>query len=585
MRPTIAPGLMATVVEQAPARLVRKLDEAPRVAEGWAWRLDGAVWTIATDRDERVTLKSAALSTLNEVGCSCLLSPKCLHLLAVLSVLEITEAQSGSPEASDPVEAETAASSAVELTAAQRSAAERLYKVAAEALSAGVDALGAVRQAELLRAVHTCRAEGLHRAASAGVRVVRGARDLHAGHAAFRLVELVDDLHDLVSTSAALRAPAASAALVGTARRVYAPVSGLRLYGLFCEPIVATSGHAGAVTWLCDATGALHRVGSVRPGPPTQAATAYRRTVDFGGVTLPHRTLCREGLFVQSATRSTDGRLGGGREASAAPGGPSTWDEAPLSHLWERPLPAQLDAAFQALSQPEEERTPGADLLFVTATVLGADTALRVALGGLEVACIAPSDHPDLCYRDALRRLAGAPDLSVRAIVRLVPDAPLPTVELLAFGPTDERLRPPAEWAGRVNAGLDVLQGAHLQAGPPVAFDPPAAPPDPTEALRRRLGQLALGGRAALPAAATAELAREALRLEKRMMPTGAALLRALAVAAHRTPRDLSGARAAFEPAELAGVFADAVHWERAAARHLRRAAWTVAGVREPHGT
>lgn len=574
MRPTIAPGLMATVVEQAPARLVRKLDEAPRVAEGWAWSLDGAVWTITTDRDERVTLKGVSLSTLTEVGCSCLLSPKCLHLLAVLSVLEIGEAASEETAVSDPPEVVEDRTLSVGVTDVQRSAAHRLHSVAAEALAAGVDALGAVRQAELLRAVHTCRAEGLHRAASAGVRVVRGARDLHAGHPAFRLVELVDDLHDVLTTSAALRAPTASAAVFGTARRAYVPVAGLRLYGLFCEPIVAATGHAGVVTWLCDAAGGLHRVGSVRPGPPTQAATAYRRTVDFGGVTLTHHALCREGLYVQSATRSADGRLGGGREAAAAPGGPSKWDEAPLSQLWERPLSAQIDAAFQALSQPEDTRTPGADLLFVTATVLGADTALRVALGGLEVSFIAPSDHPDLCYRDALRRLAGAPDLCVRAIVRLVPDAPAPTVELLAFGPADERLRPPAAWGGRVNAGLDVLQGAHLQAGPPVALDTPAAPPDPTEGLRRRLGQLALGGRAALPAAATTELAREALRLERRLMPTGAALLRALAVAAHRTTRDLSGARAAFEPAELAGVFAHAVHWERAAARHLRRAAW-----------
>jgi hypothetical protein len=81
---------MATLAEQAPARLVKKLDAEPRVAETWTWAADGDRWTVTTDRGEVVTLTGPRLATPADLSCSCLLAPRCLHLLAVVAILPLS---------------------------------------------------------------------------------------------------------------------------------------------------------------------------------------------------------------------------------------------------------------------------------------------------------------------------------------------------------------------------------------------------------------------------------------------------------------------------------------------------------------
>jgi hypothetical protein len=403
---------------------------------------------------------------------------------------------------------------------------------------------------------------------------VRGVRDLHARRAELRLAALTADLHDVLCTSAALRAESAASGWIGVARRDYRPVEGLRLFGLFCEPVVSADGYAGVVTWLCDASGRLYRLGDVRPGEPSRAVAAYTAAADFGGVTAPHQRLARTGLLVQRSTVSADGRLGGGRDVQAVLASPCAWTDAAPAARWAEPLAAQLDRAFAALDEPEEERPGGADLVFVDGVVLGASgDAVALQAGGVVVRATAVSVHAELRYRANLARLAAAPGLRVRAVLRLDPDRPR-TGALLAFGPLDDALRPPAPWGGRVCAGLDALQGAHLPAPVSAVLADDEAAPDPTEPLRRRLRQVALGGRAALPPDAGPEIAREAARLERRLLPTGAALLRALAVAAVRADRGLWGTRERPDPEPLARAWSHAATWERAAVRHLHRRAW-----------
>ncbi len=562
MRPTIEGAVRAALVEAAPARLVKKLDAEPTAAEAWTWAQDGDRVTVVTDKGETVTLNGPHVSAPEQVACSCLLSPRCLHVLSVVTRLPLAEG--ASPEA--PA-AEVPVSASVSLTEEQRAAAARLFAVACATLAAGADAVGAVLQADLLRAVHACRASGLHRGAAAGIRVVRRVDALHERRPDFRLADLAADLHDLVATAAALGAPEVEGHWIGVARRTYAPIEGLRLHGLFCEPIVGNS--AGVVTWLVAADGRLFRLGDVRPGRATRAAAAYDLGVDFGGVTTAHRALCRAGLFVQQATASPDGRLGGGKEARAASAGASSWREGPAAALWAVPLGAQLDRAFAALELPDEERPAGADLLFVEGVTDG--DGLRFEGGS--VRWVAPSDHEALCYVENLRRLA-APGLRLRAVLRLVPEQAR-TGELLAFAPVDDALRLPPAWGDRVNAGLDTLQTTHLRAaGDSPAPDDAGTLPDPADALRRRLHRIALGGRAALPPEAAAEIARDAARLERRLMPRGATLLRALAVAAARADRTFTGIRKHSDPVEFARVWALASDWARDTTRAIRRAAW-----------
>jgi hypothetical protein len=63
---------------------------------------------------------------------------------------------------------------------------------------------------------------------------------------------------------------------------------------------------------------------------------------------LPHRELCRSGLFVGDATASADGRLGAGQKVRAVRATePSHWDHASLAPRWLRPLAEQLAVVAQ----------------------------------------------------------------------------------------------------------------------------------------------------------------------------------------------------------------------------------------------
>ena len=139
--------------------------------------------------------------------------------------------------------------------------------------------------------------------------------------------------------------------------------------------------------------------------------------------------------------------------------------------------------------------------------------------------------------------------------------------------PEAPRLALPPDWGGRVCLGLDRLQSAHIaragEAGPSLGPSPPVASvasvasvaPDPLAALRRRLQRVAMGGARTLGAGAMRSVEHERAALVRAMMPRAADGLGALAVAAGRRAR-------------LADAWLSLAVYERAATRHLWRAAW-----------
>ena len=165
----IAPDLAASLLAQIPARLVKKLDADPAMAKKWTWR--GNV--VETDKGERVTLELDG-EVVRGVACSCLLSPKCLHVAAVVSSLEPEEEGPRTsdlgprPEGSEPE------------ARGPRPEARSAFATCAEILATGGDASGAFQQTELLRSIHACRTAGLHRLAAAQTRLLRSIRDLRA---------------------------------------------------------------------------------------------------------------------------------------------------------------------------------------------------------------------------------------------------------------------------------------------------------------------------------------------------------------------------------------------------------------------
>ncbi|MFJ3188977.1 hypothetical protein [Streptomyces halstedii] len=444
----------------------------------------------------------------------------------------------------------------------QRTAARALYDAAAAVLEAGTDGSGAVLQAALLRAAHTARTAGLPRPAAAAVSVVNALRAARGADPAYRLTDLVSALRDTLAV--AHRIPAATGseltALRGTSRQAYVPDGSLRLYGLFCEPVLTATGYAGAVTWTADAEGRLYTVSDVAPGGVGRAMGAADRAVRIGDTALTHRELSRAGLAVSGATVSPTGRLGAGAKVRAVRASGADWNGPPLDRLWAVPVAEQVARALDG---------DGHGLLFLDIVVLGsvreaAGDVLLADCDGLPVRLAVAHDDPGLPHRDNVRHLAAARGTRLRAVARLSP-APHARALLLATGhPTDP--------GARVDLGLDRLQHADLPALPPPA--PTAAPPGADEAplhlLSRRVHQAASGGRRVLafPGAGSADGGR----LRGCGLATAAELLAALEAAAAERSRDPFGR---LLPADT-GLFAHA--W-LAAARYTQEIdrAWCAA--------
>ena len=591
-RPAAAPGLLAALAAGVPPRLVRKLDQNPEVAEAWSWdaQPDGS-FVVTTDGKDRVVLKptSGLIASNAQISCTCLLAPRCLHLLAVVSLLPIAEeavagqGAEASPTEVSPGPALEASAAAQAPTADQRAAARDAQRSLADVLASGALGAGAVLQGELLRSLHACRAAGLPRLSSALLRVVRGIRDCRGEAAEFELAAFSADLAEALACAHCVAAPDLPdlpdvARWIGTARRDYASVGSLRLYGLFTQPVLTATGYAGVVTHLADGQGGFFTLADVAPGDEGRIPSAYGGSARLGGGAIAHRELGRMGLFMQGATASWDGRLGAGKGVQAVKAGATQWSDKDVKALFDAGLSRQLDRAFEALGLPAGERKSDATLLFFKGTILGsAQDALLIEVMERPpsirrvVEAEVASASASLPFRDNLRALARCAGLALRCIGRVVPERSL-RVELLAVGNAVEPggLTLPPEWGGRCNLGLDRLEGAFLPSngacGELGVSQSAVEAPDALLAMRRWIERLAQGGRATIFPGAVQKIEQDSRPLDASLMPSAAALLRGLARAAlDRRPGDAS---------RLAAAFLAASEYCRVAELSLRRLAW-----------
>ncbi|MCW5806929.1 MAG: SWIM zinc finger family protein, partial [Deltaproteobacteria bacterium] len=82
-RPRIAADVAAALTAAIPPRLIKKLDAEPTLADRWTW----SATAVVTDKNETVSLTLTG-EVITGVACSCLLQPKCLHIAAVVTLLE-----------------------------------------------------------------------------------------------------------------------------------------------------------------------------------------------------------------------------------------------------------------------------------------------------------------------------------------------------------------------------------------------------------------------------------------------------------------------------------------------------------------
>jgi hypothetical protein len=259
---------------------------------------------------------------------------------------------------------------------------------------------------------------------------------------------------------------------------------------------------------------------------------AYASRIALNDASITHRALAREGLEMQRATASADGRLGLGRGVSALKASGRPWTAEPMASLWREPLEAQLDRAWLAQGQ---NRRAGADLVFLRGMVRGVrGQALELRTdSGLAVSGLVASDHPELAYRSNLRLLGSAPGLPLLAVGRVVFGRPRAVLLLAVAAGEPGALELPVSLGDRVNLGLDRLEPWQVRGAGPLpavvaGHAEDAVSPDRLDALRRRVYQVVSGGRAAVSEAARGGLERDAMALQRAHLPSAALALRAL---------------------------------------------------------
>ena len=456
--------LLPALTESVSPRLRRRLDADPAMAGGWDWSSPGEV---ITPNGERVALQfhDGVLQSAEDLRCSCLMAPNCLHRLAVLAFLEPVLPESSSSDsrrleltgedggdddgslnqgrAGSPPSAETLSSAEIE-------AAADLWASGARLLEKGAAGGGLLDLAEIQRAAFACKEAGLHRAGAAGTRVARDLRDLRNHSPAFALDVLAEDLYELLLTAHRLRLGEAS--WRGTARRRYEPVGNLKLFGLYSQPVITTSGYSGCVSVLADAKGQRYQISDVMPGEPSRAQAVYAKAGrTLPGLSVSHRELSGSAVLLQNATASSDGRLGSGRGVRAVLAGESQWEDA----------------------------------FSLEALVLGLQGDALMANGPGGPFRLAAIDHPALPTRHNLEILARWPHRPLRLMGE--PHDRLERTFLVHAFECE---------VGRFNIALDRLHAANF----PELRSAPArvsveSPPSPFSSFQQRLLRLVQGGR------------------------------------------------------------------------------------------
>ena len=660
-RPCVTPDLLASLTEAVPSRLRKKLDRAPLVAEDWEWTAPSDSedrWVVRhEDAVVQLSAESGLLRARGDLSCSCLLAPRCFHILAVVAALKIDEPSAGqtgefsetmsagesSGQATEPqaasqanaptapcaVEARAPSNTELNLDATTRTSLKGFRRALEDVLVGGARAAGALVQARLLRAVHTCRVRGLHRLSGAGLRIVESLRQFRSESAEFELSALARDLREALECTCRLAAledgSALPRVLVGVARRHFEAVEHLRADALLAEPVLTRSGYAGVVCRFVDASGELLTVNDIRPGEASRVEHVWSAGVDFAGIAMSMKELARRGLQIQNATRSADGRLGGGDKARAVPGPGANWLESVFASRFDEPLELQVARAVVRDGVADRSADSRGGLVFLRGrSVLGPTGALLLELfrdgrATGERLSLRPASFE--IARENLARLREAVGLELLAVARVVRERP-GEVELLAIAevpglavvgggrrePGEESQNSaatssapvefvlPESWRGRVNIGLDRLQGRHFRRvgeredtpaasskaktfadAPSDIANPPRLDSDGLASLRRRLEAMVLGGRHSVPQGALRAFERDALLLERRRQVVAARVLRHLAECASRSEQDMLGQRFPAGDAALADAWLAGAVYEDRAATSVAAKAWLAA--------
>ncbi|MFO0923583.1 MAG: hypothetical protein U0905_13975 [Pirellulales bacterium] len=609
-RPKIAPLLLAELVEQVPGRVRKRLDGSPGIAETWIWRQTELIWTVQA-HEETVRLESAngTLEKIHQVSCTCLMAPKCFHILACCSCLSLnTDEVQVLSESEDLIATKEAFTSEanssrpnpmVEVTESMRSAASKVRESLATLLQVGARNAGTLVQSTMLRAGHTCRVSELYALSHTVLRIAEGVQRFRqqSDQASSPLLK-----EDVASALLACHWIANHANvprwIIGQARRSFEEIDVRKLNGIMAEPIWTRSGFAGVSVLMQDtAQGDLYTVNELRTGDMSLVHQAYRGGIELGGVTVEAKSLCRSTYTVQELTASSDGRLGKGKTTRWALAKKESTQPFRFGRFSDS-VAQQVRAVFAWLDIPEDHRPAGWDLIAFDATVVGAlDAKVVVQVDDvtqhwkLGIAI----DAPELEFRHNLQLLARCPRLRLRCLVRVKWDEPLSADLMAVHGiaplPTgDDHNRPllelPDTWQEVCSFGLDRLERHYIRGierwseeidmesnGHLVNSNAKYTAP-----LDRRLIGLVLGGRDSVPDLASKSHRRDRLLFSRLMLPTASQLLEDLvhAVRQDSSPDIYKSDSAEGSSRDAVSAFLACDAYFRATNRSLSKSQWGV---------
>ena len=356
----------------------------------------------------------------------------------------------------------------------QQHAARELVRNVAQLLQVGVASAGVVVQSGLLRAVHQCRALGLHRLAALGLRVAAGTNEFRTRATTSDPAQLALDVADVLETSRhVLSQKAIESFWIGTARRKQRPVRPRRLHGLFAEPIITRSGFSGATVYFLGEDDHIYTASDIRPGEAERARDAYLGGIEIGPLIQPAKQLAR-GLYLGTdLTASQDGRLGRGKGIKIVEQGESTWQAESIQARFRRPLLEQWNAVYAQAGEPADARPAGWDFVFVAGTIagaVGAELLFKPDLDAQPIRLAIENESESLYFRENLRMLSHAPGLRVQVIgrmnlqePRIVSPLAVAQAEGVERNDDEPRLEIPQSFAGRICLGFDEIQRHHLK--------------------------------------------------------------------------------------------------------------------------
>lgn len=604
MRPKISPIFLSQLVEQAPGRVRKRLDSEPSIAETWNWSRSENVWTIqANEETVQVRSHDGTIKSLNDVSCSCLMSPKCIHILACCSCLPLEQGETNESVHQEPSNAESERQTdreldtrTVEVSDDMRSNAIFARESLSALLHVGARNAGILLQSGLLRAGHSCRASDLFALSNTLLRIAEGVQRFRQQSDEADSLALKQDIaYAFFTCHSLLNQSSVPKWIVGQSRRIFESLEVRKLNGIFAEPILTRSGFAGVCVYLQDTNeGGLFTVNELRTGDIGLVRQAYRGGMDLGGITLEAKALCRNTFAVQELTVSEDGRLGKGKATRWATTKRELSDPFSVGQFADA-IDAQLKRLFSWLNTPNEQRPSGWDVVSLNATVMGsygATIAVEVEGSDRPWKLGIMIDSPELEYRHNLELIARCPRLQLRCLVRVRENIPF-CADLLAIANinlppsesyADPRLELPEDWHGICNVGLDRLE-RHFIRGTErwteeIALEAETESTDTntkfTTPVERRLVGMVLGGHDAIPNLGSKSHRRDYSQLTKLLLPMGAYLLDLLATKAHE-----DGVRMIYESKsisnaqdELAEAFLACDTYNQAVTRSLTASKW-----------